>query len=382
MRNATISIERQTGSMESEDTTLRMPPAEVAVLARLDWNIIARRVFIDPVNGLIGLMSPSSSHELYAESTDEIVKAVADRVGFGAVGLGASRWYGPGVPEKRKAVEADCCFYLGATYEAWYAADLESADARRAFEARTPPHLVVEVERSQGDGNKPGLYREIGVPEMWRLDADRNRNVSVEFLDLQAEGGPRPMDASSLLPLCTAAFVREAIGPAWRGRRAEMRAIIDRAAAEAEAGPAAGMDGTAPVDWCREARYPADCGPACPGRDPGAARCLPLSICQHPALPLRFERPATPHSPGPFESVVAQGLAASPAPLQCPTTGRIRPAPRGTARNQPVPALPGKVSEERVSPWLEGRGLIEGGPRQSACVPETGVSLAGRPGSH
>ena len=241
-RNRQICV----GSGErSEYTTLRMPPAEVVVFARLDWNIIARRVFIDPVEGVIGLMSPSSDYEIHARATDQLMNAIADRVGIGAVGLGASRWYGAGVPEKRKAVEADCCFYWGKTYEAWYAAALESADARRAFEARTPPDLVVEVERCHGDGNKPGLYREIGVPEMWRLDADRNRNPgSVEFLDLQAEGGPAPMDASALLPLCTAALVQEAIVPARRGLRAWMRAIIDRAAAEAEAGPAAGMDRT------------------------------------------------------------------------------------------------------------------------------------------
>ena len=99
MRNATISIERHTGSMGSEYTTLRMPPAEVVLFARLDWNIIARRVFMDPVEGVIGLMSPSSDHEIHARATDRLMDAIADRVGIGAVGLGASRWYGPGVPE-------------------------------------------------------------------------------------------------------------------------------------------------------------------------------------------------------------------------------------------------------------------------------------------
>ena len=91
--------------MGSEYTTLRMPPAEVVFLARLDWNIIARRVFIDPVNGLIGLMSPSSDHEIHARATDRLMNAIADRVGLGAVGLGASRWYGPGGPEERKETE-------------------------------------------------------------------------------------------------------------------------------------------------------------------------------------------------------------------------------------------------------------------------------------
>lgn len=105
IRNATISIERHTGSMGSEYTTLRMPPAEAVLLARLDRNIIARRVFIDPENGLIGLMSPSSDHEIHARATDQLMNAIADRVGLGAVGLGASRWYGPGGPEERKETE-------------------------------------------------------------------------------------------------------------------------------------------------------------------------------------------------------------------------------------------------------------------------------------
>ncbi len=243
MQNATIAIERHTGSMGSEYTMLRLPPEEAALFARVDWSAIARRVFIDPAAGLIALMSPSTDHELVGRGVDRLLDALGDAGGFDAVGLGSSRWRGPERREGQAAAEPDCCFYLGETAEAWYETTLEGADARRAFEARTPPDLVVEVERSHGDENKPWFYRDLGVPEMWRLDVDRNDNVSIEFLALQAESGPAPMDASTLLPLCTREFVQEVILPASRGRRAELRGIIARAAAEAGAGPASGMDG-------------------------------------------------------------------------------------------------------------------------------------------
>ncbi len=198
MQNATIAIKRHTGSMGSEYTTLRLPPEEVAIFARLDWNTIARRVFIDPAAGLIALMSPSTDHETVGRGVDRLLDALGDAVGFDAVGLGSARWHGPGGPnrEGRATAEPDCCFYLGETAEAYVLAALKGADDRRAFEARTPPDLVVEVERSHGDEDKPGFYRTLGVREMWCLDVDRNDHVSVEFLDLQAKDGPKSMGAS------------------------------------------------------------------------------------------------------------------------------------------------------------------------------------------
>ena len=46
-------MERSIGSMGSEYTRFRVDPEAVPLLAKLDWNSISRRVFIDPVGGLV-----------------------------------------------------------------------------------------------------------------------------------------------------------------------------------------------------------------------------------------------------------------------------------------------------------------------------------------
>ena len=233
------------GSMGSLFTELRFSPEAFPAAAQIDWSDTARRVFIDPAQGLIALMSPSSEHEGYARGTDDMVKAVGRAYGIDAlVGLGGTRWRGPGAP-KNTGAEPDACFYLGDKALAWAEAYDDGEAARDAFEAAHPPDLVVEVERSHGDDAKPGFYRELGVPEMWRIDVGKDRRVEVEILDLRAEGGPALLDASTVLPLCTPAFVAEALGPALRGRLSALDALI-REAQEAEVSREAARDDTTP----------------------------------------------------------------------------------------------------------------------------------------
>ena len=219
------------GSMGSGVTVLNFPPESFADAAKLDWSGVARRVFIDPAKGLIALMSPSSAHEAHVDGVRDMVKAVGRAYGAGTlVGLGSTRWRRPGDPEYT-GVEPDACYYLGEKALAWRQTPHA---AREAFEAAHPPDLVVEVERSHGDAAKPDFYREIGVPEMWRLDVDKDGRVEAEILDLRAEDGPALLDASTVLPLCTPAFVQEALALASDGGIADLDALI-REAQEAEA---------------------------------------------------------------------------------------------------------------------------------------------------
>ncbi len=74
---------------------------------------------------------------------------------------------------------------------------------------------------------KPRFYREIGVPEMWRIDITRARR-EVAILDLQAEYGSAARPASAVLPLCTPDFVLEALELAIDGRIRDLDALIDR----------------------------------------------------------------------------------------------------------------------------------------------------------
>ncbi len=216
-------MERSIGSMGSEYTRFRVDPEAVPLLAKLDWNSIARRVFIDPAGGRVALMTPSSKHERYAWGTGRLMDAV-DRAGIPVVALGSTRWRRPEDPENTGA-EPDACYYLGETAERWGRAYERGEPELEAFELHTPPSLVIEVERSFGDGDKPAFYRRLGVPEMWRLDISGNTREAA-MLDLQAPDGPAELASSLVLPPATPSFVLTALELAVRRRLGELDALI------------------------------------------------------------------------------------------------------------------------------------------------------------
>ena len=203
-------VPHETGSMGSEFRSWRFRPQEIPALAeKVDWNAFGRRVFIDPVTGLITMMNPSPTHEGYAGGVEDMVKALGRAGKLPTASLRQTRWRGPGDPD-RTGAEPDACFYLGEKALAWQEAAMAGHTAADAFADTVPPDLVVEVERGHGDADKPGFYQRLGVSEMWRIDVV-GEDLAVEFLDLQAEGEPRPMEGSALLPLCTRAFVLEGL---------------------------------------------------------------------------------------------------------------------------------------------------------------------------
>ena len=218
-------MERSTGSMGSQYTTYRFFPDDIPRLAALDWNSIARRVFIDPATGLIALMTPSSRHETHAWGVGRAVQDLARRKGMRAIALGSTRWRLPDDPEHTGA-EPDACYYLGPTAELRMEARRKGEAELDEFERRTPPDLVIEVERSQGDAGKPLFYRRLGVPEMWRLDISGNTREAL-MLNLQAPEGPEEMTASAVLPPASPDFVLEAVERAVDGRLDELDALID-----------------------------------------------------------------------------------------------------------------------------------------------------------
>ena len=222
------TLERSVGSMGSVCRTYRFLPEDIPRLAEFDWNRLARRVFIDPVSGLIALMSPSSDHESYANGIDRMVDAIGRSLDTRSINLGSTRWRRPGDPENTGA-EPDACYYLGETAEQRVRARQDGAEALAAFEAAHPPNLVVEVERNHGDRRKPIFYQEIGVPEMWRLELGPD-GLEIEILDLKAPDGPTQLTASAILPLCTPDFIRAALELAVDGRLRELDDMIANAA--------------------------------------------------------------------------------------------------------------------------------------------------------
>jgi len=219
-------MERTVGSMGSEYVRFRLDPEIVPLLtAKFDWNRLARRVFIDPVSGLVDLMTPSSAHERYSRGADRFMDAMNRKHRVRAIALGSTRWRLPEDPVNTGA-EPDACYYLGRTADAWIEAERQEEEALAAFEARTPPDLVIEVERSRGDDNKPAFYRRLGIPEMWRLDIAGNTREAI-LLDLQAAGGPAELSVSAVLRPAGPAFILAAVELAGKARIEELDSLIE-----------------------------------------------------------------------------------------------------------------------------------------------------------
>jgi len=189
------------GSLGSDFWRIRVPPPVIPDLARgVDWNRMGRRVMIDALKGVIVWMSPSSTHEGLAAASEDVVSCAATRLKLKVDKKRGTRWKAPDDP-KNVGLEADAAFHIGETAVA-YTTTLknEGRAAAALFADRTPPDLVVEVEVTQFDQDRPGRYARLGVREMWRVDAKEGENhPQIDILALQMPGEPTVVESSSVL---------------------------------------------------------------------------------------------------------------------------------------------------------------------------------------
>ena len=206
------------GPLGSAIHVLRADAGTIAELAAIDWSRHFRRVCLDPVRGLITLMSPSRLHEDLSDIFDDIVDVAADRLGRASKGLRSTRLRGRGEPPGT-GMEPDCTFYVGERADGYQAALMEGEAAADAFLEHTAPDLVVEVELTNADAGKAERYGQMGVRELWRLHARKgSRDITADFLALQSEGAPRLLTASQVLEGLTPADVCEAVQGVRFGR--------------------------------------------------------------------------------------------------------------------------------------------------------------------
>ena len=200
-----------TGPLGSTIHVLRADADTIAELAAIDWSRCFRRVCLDPVRGLITLMSPSFSHDDLAEILDDIVDEAGSILAGATRGIRSTRLRGQGEPPGT-GMEPDCAFYLGDRARALRAAIVEGKAAAVAFIERTAPDLVVEVEIMNADEGKIERYAEIGVRELWRLHGHKDSwELRAELLALRPGGAPRRLDASEALEGLTPDDVCEAV---------------------------------------------------------------------------------------------------------------------------------------------------------------------------
>ena len=197
-------------SFGSEYLAFHASRDEVVALAQSDMVNTFRRVVLDPVRGLVMLMSPSGGHEITSGDLDRFISSAATLKKIKVDRLGATRWRKENEP-KNTGNEADCSFYF-----AQKAVECREAYARSDAEGDTytfqaPPDLVVEVGLTHESKEKYLSYRDKGVVEFWQLNARPRKQgrsrVTVTFLDLQTQPKPMEIESSINLPDVTPAHV-------------------------------------------------------------------------------------------------------------------------------------------------------------------------------
>ena len=202
---------REIGPLGSTVHVLRADADTVAALAAVDWNRHFRRVCLDPVRGVVTLMSPSRLHEKLAAILDDIVDTAGSALAGESDKLRSLRLRGRGEPPDT-GMEPDCAFYVGERARGYFAACDEGEAAADAYVEHTAPDLVVEVEITSADEGKAERYAELGVRELWRLHGRKgSAEFRAEFLGLESGIAPRRLAASGVLEGLTPDDVCEAI---------------------------------------------------------------------------------------------------------------------------------------------------------------------------
>ena len=230
MRDAATMHE---GPLGSTIHVLRADADTVAALAAVDWNRHFRRVRLDPVQGIVTLMSPSRLHEDLTELIGEIVGAAGSALTGVARGLRHTRLRGQGEPPGT-GMEPDGAFYVGERARGYFAALRDGAAAADDYVVRVAPDLIVETEITSFDEGKIERYADLGVRELWWLRGRKGTHeLEMDILALRAGSPPRELAASRVLAELTPDDVCEAVakvrfGETPRERMDTVSAIVRR----------------------------------------------------------------------------------------------------------------------------------------------------------
>jgi Uma2 family endonuclease len=150
-------------------TTILIPPDQRVVLRNLSWETFRRllsehgdgsspRFTFD--RGVLEIMSPSAEHERYNLRITDLIGVIADEMDLEVEGLGASTFTRE---DLERGFEADACFYV-------QHGDEVRNKERVDLTTDAPPDLVIEIEITNPSINKLLLFRQFGVPEIWRYN--------------------------------------------------------------------------------------------------------------------------------------------------------------------------------------------------------------------
>ena len=143
-------------------------------------------------NGRMVLMSPLPIHEKLKKMIATLIETTAITLEIPMAMLGSTTWRRK---DLGKGLEADECYYVQ---------NEARVRALREFDLTRdpPPDLAVEVDITHNPLDRPSIYAQLRVNEIWRHDGER-----VHFLKLNAAGSYEPRAASEAFPMLTPADI-------------------------------------------------------------------------------------------------------------------------------------------------------------------------------
>jgi Uma2 family endonuclease len=138
--------------------------------------------------GRLVLMSPSRSHDWYAEVIGALIAQVATGCGHNWSPSGQATYRHPRLDA---GVEGDRVFYVGQS------ALLMDGPIEIDLDTQPPPDLVLEVEHTHSADNALRAWGRIGAREVWRYCV---RKQSTTFWQRQDNDSYSKIEASTILP--------------------------------------------------------------------------------------------------------------------------------------------------------------------------------------
>jgi len=178
--------------------TVASPASELRTVLRVGWETY-ERILADHVNrsvprftydrGLLEIMSPLTLHEETNRTLAMLVEVVAEELAIDTRNVGSMTFKRE---DLQRGIEPDSCFYVR---------NEERVREREQIDLAVdpPPDLVIEIDVMSPSLPRLPIYAAMGVPEIWRYEADGGRVVVLTL----RENAYEATVASSALPLLT-----------------------------------------------------------------------------------------------------------------------------------------------------------------------------------
>jgi Uma2 family endonuclease len=158
----------------TQEGRMSTAPAQAIIRERLfldsvDWRTYTRllRIFAERRGyrltydrGALEIMSPLPEHESDADFLGRLATTLTEELGLP---IKAGRSTTLRRRRKQRGLEPDCCYWI---------ANEPAMRGKRDLDLRVdpPPDLAIEVDVTSSSLDRMGIYRALGVPEVWRLD--------------------------------------------------------------------------------------------------------------------------------------------------------------------------------------------------------------------